>query len=701
MKFFIHDKCFDQLIELPKAIQKKVFEFQRKFREDSRAAAIHLEPIHTFKDPNLRTARIDSKYRAIVKVPQTGDDYHLLWVDNHDEAMAWAANKVFEWNENTQSAQLFTAPEQVIPAAAEPTQAGQPADVPKGLYQTYGDSQLLAIGVPALVLPLVRYVEDLNGLDAIETYLPAEAYENLFYLADGAFYENLLAEIEAGKVASSVYEEQLASSNNRRSLLEVDEALIAEMLDGEPSKWQLFLHPSQRKLVEGQFNGPVKVTGGGGTGKTVAALHRLRRLADTLLPGARPVLFTTFTNALTANLGELVSRLGVRVGTYTLLNIDALARQLAEQANLITREHRLLDMPGNRPASELWEEALDTVSSEFDAVFLEQEYQEIVLNYGLTTQEDYLRQSRLGRGTPITRKQRLGVWTAIEAYQRLKEAGKYLDRAELFNRLADHFRAQPTKPFSHLIADEIQDFGNAELRLLRALVAEKANDLFLVGDPYQKIYARRINFSASGINVRGNRSKRLRLNYRTTEEIKRLAIATVRDIPYDNFDGEAERMDGYLSLLHGAKPTYATYTDKGSETQELVRLVGLYLNQPSLKARDIVVGCRVKEALREIKTAFHQAQLPYYDLTTASGNKDGIRLSSFHGLKGLEFKVVLLADVNDRTCPLIPARLRGAQGADLAEHLQSERSLLYVAITRAIQQVHITGTGRNSAFITL
>lgn len=701
MKFFIHDKCFDQLIDLPKAIQKKVFEFQRKFREDSRAAAIHLEPIHTFKDPNLRTARIDSKYRAIVKVPQTGGDYHLLWVDNHDEAMAWAANKVFEWNENTQSAQLFTAPEQVIPAATELTQAGQPADVPKGLYQAYGDSQLLAIGVPALVLPLVRYVEDLNGLDAIETYLPAEAYENLFYLADGASYENLLAEIEAGKVTSSVYEEQLASANNRRSLLEVDNALIAEMLDGEPSKWQLFLHPSQRKLVEGQFNGPVKVTGGGGTGKTVAALHRLRHLADTLPKEAAPVLFTTFTNALTDNLRGLIDKLGVRSGTYMLTNVDALAHRLAEEAALITREHRLLDMPGNRPAAELWEEALDTVASEFDAVFLEQEYQEIVLNYGLTTQEEYLRQSRLGRGTPITRKQRLGVWTAIEAYQRLKAAGKYLDRAELFNRLADHFRAQPKKPFSHLIADEIQDFGNAELRLLRAVVTEKPNDLFLVGDPYQKIYARRINFSASGINVRGTRSKRLRINYRTTEEIKRLAIATVRGIPYDNFDGEAERMDGYLSLIHGQKPTYDTFADKSAEILELLRLIRQHLDALGVKPADIVVGCRLKDSLREIKTALHQAQLPYYDLTTSSGTADGIRLSSFHSMKGLEFKIVLLADVNDRTCPHIPARLRGAQGPDLAEHLQSERSLLYVAITRAIQQVHITGTGRNSAFITL
>src|SRR5688500_829608 len=139
MKLYIHDKCMDQLFELPKVIQKKVLEFQRKFRDNSKSSAIHLEPISTFRDPLLRTARIDDKYRAIVKVPSNGEDYYLLWVDNHDEAMDWAKNKVFHWNDNTQTAQIFTAPEEALIDKVEQ----QLPD--KALFTAYSDEQLVAI----------------------------------------------------------------------------------------------------------------------------------------------------------------------------------------------------------------------------------------------------------------------------------------------------------------------------------------------------------------------------------------------------------------------------------------------------------------------------------------------------------------------------------------------------------------------------
>ena len=701
MKFFIHDKCFDQLIELPRAVQKKVLEFQRKFRDNSRAAAIHLEPIAAFRDPHLRTARISDKYRAIIKVPQRGDDYHMLWIDNHDEAMAWAANKVFEWNETTQSAQLFTAAPSLAPAPPA-AGAGPGAAAAAALYGAYAGAQLLALGVPPQHLPLVQAVPDLNGLDRVEQYLPPAVYERLFYLADGAVYERLLEEIAAGKSPSAAYDDQLRSPNNRRSFLEVDEALLEEVLKGDTSKWQLFLHPSQRKLVESQFNGPVKVTGGGGTGKTVVALHRLQRLAAALPAGAPKVLFTTYTVTLTDNLRGLAHKLGPAPETFDLDNVDALARRLGLATQLTDENSRVLDLYGNRRSQELWEEALDRLPSEFDADFMKKEYQDVVLLHGITQVADYLKQSRTGRGQPITRKQRLALWQVVAEYQQLKKAGNYLDRAELFNRLSDHYNALPDdeKPYSHVIADEVQDMATVELRFLRALVGQHPDDLFLVGDPYQKIYARRTAFSAAGINIRGNRSRRLRLNYRTTEEIKRLAISAVRGFEYDDFDGSAEKMDGYVSLMHGSRPTYRQFKEKREELTYLAE-EARQLIRSGLRPADIVIACRTKDPLRDIKSSLHQLQLPYYDMTSASGEATGIRLSTFHRLKGLEFKVVFLADVTERTCPFFPAELRGLEGEERQQHLLAERALLYVAITRAIQQVMLTGTGTPSTMLTL
>ena len=77
MRLFLYDKFFEKFIDLPKAIQNKVLDFQKKFRDNSRSSAIHLEPIKTFIDQSLRTARVDDKYRAIIRVPESGDDYFL------------------------------------------------------------------------------------------------------------------------------------------------------------------------------------------------------------------------------------------------------------------------------------------------------------------------------------------------------------------------------------------------------------------------------------------------------------------------------------------------------------------------------------------------------------------------------------------------------------------------------------------------
>ena len=80
------------------------------------------------------------------------------------------------------------------------------------------------------------------------------------------------------------------------------------------------------------------------------------------------------------------------------------------------------------------------------------------------------------------------------------------------------------------------------------LVQEGRNDLFLTGDPIQRIYSgRKINFGAAGINVRGVRSRRLKINYRTTEPIKRVAVSVVKGQTFDDMDGGTESIKGYVN----------------------------------------------------------------------------------------------------------------------------------------------------------
>ncbi|RIJ42670.1 UvrD-helicase domain-containing protein [Pontibacter oryzae] len=701
MKLLIYDKFFDSLIKLPRGTQQKVIEFQRKFRENSKSAAIHLEPISTFKDKQLRTARIDQKYRIILRAPETGDTYYLLWVDNHDEAMAWATNKIFQWNTNTQSIQLFTSPD-VEQLVETDSQGSSQNETSFELFTDYTDKDLVKIGLPEVLIPSVRKVVDLDGLEALEKYLPADAFENLFYLADGANIENLIYEIEEGKVASTQFEDQLKSVNNQRSFIEfTDDSVFNEVLAGELNKWKFFLHPTQRKLVESDFNGPIKVTGGAGTGKTVAALHRLKYLVNAS-QDSRPVLFTTYTKALTSNLKDLVSDLGMDQYKVVVNNIDALSYDLAKSYRLIDDNTKVIGFSSVRSAEEIWDELLEKNLIEFDRDFIISEYNQVILHNNVKSLQEYLRTSRVGRGKAISRKQRQNLWSVFESYDKYKKESGYIDKEEIYNRLTDYLTENSIKPFAHCVADELQDFSNVELRFLRALIEEKKNDLFLVGDPLQQIYDRKIYFSKAGINIRGNRSKRLRINYRTSEEIKKLAFSVIQDIAFSDFDGEEESKNGYVSLFHGDVPTYQIFKSKDDEISYIKEKI-TELKSKDFLLSEVAICARTKDEIRGLKSALYKANIPWYDITSneKAGDKTGVRLSTFHSMKGLEFKVIFLADVNNRTCPFLPYASVNWDEDRKKEHTQSEKSLMYVAISRAVQKVIITGTGQHSEVIRL
>ncbi len=686
----------EKLFDLPKATQKKVLEFQKKFRVNSKSEAINLESIIMFKDPNLRTARIDLKYRVIIRIPEKGDSYYMLWVDNHDEAMDWAKNKVFKWNEYTQTAQIFTAPEETV----EPSEDNTPEV--STLFSEYTDDQLVSIGVPDSLLELVRSIKNLDELDTAEKYLPHEAFENLFYISDGVNINLILAEINEGKTSSTDLNEQIDSVNNKRNFVEVDDKLMYDIINGDLNKWQIFLHPSQRNLVEHDFKSSTKITGGAGTGKTVVALHRLKYLSN--LPDdrdSRKIVFTTFTNVLTNNLNLLAKKLGVNFSKVFITNIDTLAKELALQNGLIDKSARVLDFYQSKSSEELWDEVLEMELTQFDTGFLSAEYKDVILFNNIKDLNSYLKISRIGRLKPITRRQKMEVWEIVQLYEVRKIEQKYLDRLELFNIVSNHFNSSKSHPFKNVISDEIQDLSNVELRFLRSLVEEKRNDLFLVGDPYQKIYNKRINFSRAGISIRGNRSRQLRINYRTSEEIKRLALSAVKEISYDDFDGEAEKLNGYLSLFHGEKPTYEVFRTKDEEINSIVELIN-NLREEGFQYYDIAVGFRTKDSLKELKTTLHQLKIPYNDNTTSlSTDYTGVVLSTFHSLKGLEFKSVVLSDVNNRTCPFYFTNLNQFNEKQKEDYFKREKALLYVAISRAIQKLNITGTGVKSDLISV
>jgi hypothetical protein len=686
MKLFIYDKFWDAFLKINKGTQSKITDFISKFRTNSKSSALNLESINTFKDQSLRTARVDDKYRAVLKEVTPGELYLLVWVDNHDEAMAWAKNKVIDWNEQTQAYQVFSLDDTV---SIEETQV--PVLETSLFMGLYTQDDLLAIGVPEVLMPSVLKVNDMLGLEKLEHYLPVDAFENLFYLLDGALIESLKTDILQGKQN----EDALGSKNNARSFIEfTNDEMLNEALRGSLHKWKYYLHPSQSSVVNGDFKGATKVSGGAGTGKTVAALHRLKYLASQKT-SELPILFTTFTKELSESLSSLSEDLEIPQQQYKILNIDALAFQLAQKFNLRQPTDKVFGMNAVKKPEEIWEEVLEEHLATFDEDFLKQEFEEVVLVQNVHTSTEYLKASRIGRGKAISRKQRLEIWKLIELFLAKKIASHLYYKEEIYNMVSNYLNENDEIIFSHVIVDELQDFSNVELNFIRSLTAEGENDLFLVGDPLQNIYDRKINFSKAGINIRGKRSKRLRINYRTTEEIKNLAMSVILDEKYDDFDGEEESKAGYLSLFHGAKPTYTTFSNKEQELaavkDELVALLeaGVHYNE-------IVIAARTRDSANDLRNYLHQNGIPYVDKHLLNSKNEGIRIATFHGLKGLEFKHVFLVDVNDRTFPKLPFDYASLSDIEKSQNLKKEKSLFYVAASRAVQQLTISGVGIKS-----
>lgn len=705
MRLFLSDSFFDKFTELPRNIQQGVREFQKKFRENSTSSSIHLESITQFRDSSLRSARVTGEYRAILG-SLGHDNYMLLYVDKHDQAYRWAQNKRLVWNEHTQSCQI-------IPVSIEHTEEintyHSAADVLtsenreiKGVLSEVETEKLLKIGIPEELITLVRTIKDLNDLDKAEAKLPQDAYENLFSVFDGDCIEDIIEEMEAGKAKAG--EDTLLSNNNKRRFIELtDDECLAQIMEEGMEKWQLFLHPSQSKLVYNDYKGTTKVSGSAGTGKTIAALHRLKHLCE---EQDAHILFTTYTTALMNNITKLVEKMRIPSQRYDLNNIDKILRQVAEENHVLPNGYDILDYgsDNDEKAKALWQEVLDSEVSEFNEDFLHSEYIDVIIYNNNKDLKSYLVQARTGRTKAISRKQRVEIWKLKEKYEALKTMRHKVDRMELFNTTANYLITNNIHPYTHIIADEFQDFSNPELRFLRALVKEGRNDLFLTGDPYQRIYSgRRINFSAAGINVRGKRSQKLKVNYRTTEEIKRMAVSVVKDQKYDDLDGGEENNKGYISLVHGERPSYKVFNSSSDEVRQVLHYIEI-CEAEGIQTKDICIASKTRALYKDIQDELHRNNIKYCEVKNGDrkGDKDGISFSTFHSLKGLEFRVVMLVGVTERSMPSIGSSnypFMEMDNVEQKEYLANIRSLLYVAITRARQIVFITGYGEATGLL--
>ena len=492
------------------------------------------------------------------------------------------------------------------------------------------------------------------------------------------------------------------------------------------AEWQLFLHPQQRAIVERRANGPMRVSGGAGTGKTVIAVHRAVELtkrdkADEQEPR---ILLTTYTRNLADDLRRQVAQLDPRLPFTEKLSepgvmvsgLDRVARMILQQAGakISPIAQEVIGQPRGRvltyPRENVWQEVLTLMGDELpeglrSADFLESEYELIVLPQRVTTLKQYLRVRRPGRGVALDRSKRAAVWKAMERYRdRSADLGvtSFDEQLALAAAWLDHEAALGTpRPFRHVLVDEAQDLTPAHLQLLRALVEPGPDDLFLAEDSHQRIYGKKITLSHYGIQVRG-RSRRLTRNYRTTRQNLDVAFGILDPGTYEDMEGQAEEHH-YVSPRSGPEPLLLHATDRADELSKAAELLTVWLEQDrdSEDSAPETIAVLVRDRYQRDAVvnglAQHGIEVRAVDREAAGRGRPVVM--TMHRAKGLEFRKVLLFDVSKNAIPR-PLRDQQYSDADRDDALLRERSLLYVAATRARDQLAISWSGEASPLIT-
>lgn len=703
-KVAISAEFLEAYARIPRQQQKKVREFLDKFQSNPTSAAIHYEAIHDMRDARVRTVRIDLSYRAIVLHPLRGDVYTLLWVDNHDEAMAWARRKVFGVNPVTGALQVVDTEWET--AAADETriemtpEAARPLDE-YDVFELLAPGDLLRVGVPQILLPAVQSLQTAAQLEKLEKYLPAEAYEALYWIANlGYSVEQALNEVSAGRpMAAPVDVEDLETalqhpdSKRRFAIIETPDEL-EEILSAPLEKWRVFLHPSQADLVRRNFNGPARVLGGAGTGKTVVAMHRARYLARHVFTNPQDrILFVTYTRTLAHNISQNLDHLcGAERERIEVVHLHKWA------ADFLRRQRIPFAVANNEEIMQAWRQAVgQAVNVEFDLSFYRAEWDNIVKANRLTTEAEYLRIPRRGQGSRLSRLQRIAVWAVFEYFRAyLQELGK-VEWNDVPALARQRLEVEPPLrlPYRAVIVDETQDLYPEELRLIRTIVPAGANDLLLVGDAHQRIYSTvPVSLSQCGINVRG-RSRKLRINYRTTENIRRWSLGILRNISIDDMDGEADDLLGYRSLRQGQPPTIRHFPILAAERAYVIGQIERLVVEENVPPESICMVFREGRQVENYRRSLEQAGIPFLYLTRDVNDNDGegVRLATMHRVKGLEFTHIFIVGANEG---ILPNRYVLAED----EEALRERCLLHVAATRARDTLTITSYGRPSPFLT-
>lgn len=702
MNFHIADSFTAALARLTGQEQKQAKTSAFDLQLNPAHPGLKMHRLTNGRDPNFWSVRVNQDIRIIIH--KTEASFMLAYVDHHDDAYAWASRRRIEAHPRTGAIQIVEVRETVEddapppfglatvepltgPIDPQPEPVAEPAPavtLAPAVFAGLTEDDLLNVGTPADWVADIRTWSE-ERFFQMSDRLPAEVAEALLdFAATGRLPAPELAATDPFAHPDTMRRVQTITSEEELRLA----------LDFPWDKWTVFLHPSQRGVVERDFSGPARVTGTAGTGKTIVALHRAARAVRE--DAQARVLLTSFSlplaNALRAKLAILLADDPAKFGRVSIASFEDAASELFQLAT------------GRRPSLapiDVQQAALERAMSDLGFTdltprFVMAEWRQIVDAWNLPDLDSYASVPRIGRRNRLGSKQREALWPVFETAHAALSARGLLTSSQLFAAVEAAFSDKPEKPFSHVIVDEAQDLGVAELRMMGA-ISSGPNALFFAGDLGQRIFQLPFSWLNLGVDVRG-RSSSLRVNYRTSRQIReaadQLLPQKVRDV-----DGIEDDRTGAQSVFEGPAPTIAPCDDEAAETAKVAAYLRSAIDD-GISPSEIGVFVRSAEYLPRARAAIAAAGLEGRQLTErAEDFGDCVSIGTMHLAKGLEFKVVVVMACDDEALPL-QARVDEVTDEDeLREVFDTERHLFYVACTRARDRLHITSLRPGSDFI--
>ena len=250
MDFRIADTFTDSLARLTGEEQKAVKTTAFDLQLNPASPGLSFHKLDKARDKSFWSVRVSGDIRLIVH--RTTGSLLLCYVDHHDKAYAWAERRKLETHPKTGAAQLVEIRERIeevlVPKYVDVPQTPVPK---RSVFASISNETLFSYGVPTDWVDVVREATEDTILELID-HLPREAGEALLDLATG-----VTPRLAVVPEVTDPFEHPDAQ-RRFRVMTNVEE--LERALEYPWDKWTVFLHPSQREVVDMQFAGQLGYT---------------------------------------------------------------------------------------------------------------------------------------------------------------------------------------------------------------------------------------------------------------------------------------------------------------------------------------------------------------------------------------------------------------------------------------------------------